>query len=88
MRPFAHQPGAATFSESTGQPEQSKLHKVVSAGLQQQNLRTRTYVGPADSAVQLGPEQLDLGPVVNLGRGRTSSSRTPPQREAEAELGL
>ena len=45
---FAHQPGAATFSESTGQPGQSKLHKVVPAGLRPPNRTTRTYVGPAD----------------------------------------
>ena len=47
---FAHQPGAATFSESTGQPGQSKLHKVVPAGLRPPNPTTRTYVagGPAD----------------------------------------
>jgi hypothetical protein len=45
---FAHQPGAATFSESTGQPEQSKLHTVVPAGLRPPIWMTQAYVGPAD----------------------------------------
>ena len=81
---FAHQPGAATFSESTGQPGQSKLHQVVPAGLRPPNRTTRTYVGGSTaaeqygsdarrarghSAVQLGPEHHDPGPVPNLGRG-------------------
>ena len=39
-------------------------------------------------AVRLGPDHHDPGPVANLGLGRTSSPRTPPQLEAEAELGL
>ncbi len=42
---FAHQPGAATFSESTGQSGKSKLHK---ARPWPPNRTTRTYVGPAD----------------------------------------
>jgi hypothetical protein len=81
---FAHQPGAATFSESTGQPGQSKLHQVVPAGLRPPNLMTRTYVCGSTAAeqygsdarrarghspVQLGPEHHDSGPVPNLGRG-------------------
>jgi hypothetical protein len=45
---FAHQAGAATFSESTGQPGQSKLHKVVPAGLRPSNGTTRMYVGLVD----------------------------------------
>jgi hypothetical protein len=45
------------------------------------------------SAVRLGSEQHDPGvgpgPVASLGLGRTSSPRTPPpQRVAEAELGI
>ena len=39
--------------------------------------------GPLTECCTAGP-----GAVPNLGWGRTSSSRTPPQREAEAELGL
>ena len=81
---FAHQPGAATFSESTGQPGQSKLHQVAPAGLRPPNRTTRTYVGGSTaaeqdcsdvrrtrghSAVQLGQEHHDPGPVPNLGRG-------------------
>jgi hypothetical protein len=81
---FAHQQGAATFSESTGQPGQFKLHQVVLAGLRPQNWTTRTYVGGSTaaeqdysdvrrarghSAVQLGLEHHDPGPVPNLGRG-------------------
>ena len=84
MKVFAHQPGAATFSESTGQPGQSKLHQVVPAGLRPPNRTARTYVGGSTaaeqygsdarrarghSAVQLGPEHHDPGPVPNLGRG-------------------
>ncbi len=70
--------------ESTGQPGQSKLHQVVPAGLRPPNRTTRTYVGGSTaaeqdgsdarrarghSAVQLGPEHHDPGPVPNLGRG-------------------
>ena len=45
---FEHQPGAATLSESIGQPGRSKLHKVTPAGLRPLNRTTLTYVGPAD----------------------------------------
>jgi hypothetical protein len=76
--------GAATFSELTGQPGQSKLHQVVPAGLRPPNRTTRTYVGGSTaaeqdgsdarrarghSAVQLGPAHHDQGPAPNLGRG-------------------
>jgi hypothetical protein len=44
IKVFAHQPGAATFSESTGQPGQFKLHQVVPAGLRPPNRTTRTYI--------------------------------------------
>ena len=53
---FAHQQGAATFSESTGQPEQSKLHQVVLVGLLQQYRTTRTYVGGSTAAEQDGSD--------------------------------
>ena len=45
---FTHQPQAATFCESTGQPAQSKIHKFVPAGLRPPNRTTQTYFGPAD----------------------------------------
>ncbi len=79
-----HQQGAATFSESTGQHGKFKLHQVVPVGLRPPNWTTWTYVGGSSaaeqdgsdvrqarghSAVQLGPEHHDPGPVPNLGRG-------------------
>ena len=86
---FAHQPGAAAFSESTGQPEKSKLHKVVPAGLRPPNRTTRTYVGPADLVrYNWARSNMTRDQWQTWAGGRTSSARTPPQRDAEAELGL
>ena len=97
---FAHQPGDATFSESTGQPGQSKLHLVVPAGLRPPNRTTRTYmagvrppnrtarthVGPADIVrYSWARSIMTRDQCQTWAGGRTSSSRTPPQREAEAE---
>ena len=89
MTLFAHQPGASTFSESTDQPGLSKLHKVVPAGLRPPNRTTRTYVGPADIVRDSwARSNMTRDQWQTWAGGRTSSSRTPRQREAEAELGL
>ncbi len=68
---FAHQPGAATFSESTGQPDPSCIRSSRTPGgttaAEQDDSDLRRARG--HSAVQLGPEHHYPGPVPNLGRG-------------------
>ncbi len=85
-----HQQGPATFSESTGQPGQSKLHQVVEVGLRPQNSTTRTYVGPADIvlyswAAAWALSIMTMDQCQNWAGGRTSSSST---LQADAVLGL
>ena len=90
MRPmFAHQPGAASFSESTGQPGQSKFQLCRPSGTTAAEWTTRTYV------LLVGKVQYNWARrnmtrdkwQTWAGDGR-QSTRTPPQREAEADLGL
>ncbi len=76
-----------SVSRPVSQPGQSKLHQVVLAGLRQPNLNrtTRTYVGPVDIVQYSWARSImTWDQCQTWAGGRTSSLRTPPQREAEA----
>jgi hypothetical protein len=67
------------FTELTGQPEQSKLPKVVPVGLRLPNRTTRTYVGPADIVRyrdSWARSIMTRDQCQTWAGGRTSSSRT------------
>ncbi len=61
---LTHQQGAATLSESTCQPRQSKFHKLVTKSSRRDYGSRTGHLGRT-----LGPEIHDQGPVPNLDRG-------------------